>query len=168
VRRFQRSAYGLAKAIIGDPTKAEDIAQKALTRALHEAGTFDPHRDSASIWVLRITRDLAVEAFRRQGGEPLDQPAVIFLNHEGRRLPDQWAASDEKSHRVRAALRHIPTDERRALILATFYGYAARDIGEADGIPVSEARNRLHSGLSRLQQLLQEGEPAEPVSESCL
>jgi DNA-directed RNA polymerase specialized sigma24 family protein len=70
VGRFQQSVYGLARAIIGDPVEAEDIAEEALTRAWHQARTFDPHRLPASRWVLRITRNLAIDAIRRQRGSP--------------------------------------------------------------------------------------------------
>jgi RNA polymerase sigma-70 factor (ECF subfamily) len=94
---------------------------------------------------------------------------VIFLEQSGRTgVPDQSATTSEKSNRVRAALRQIPAHERRAVIVATFHGYAANDISEAEGIPLSEARNRLRSGLLKLRKLLHEVEPVEPAIESCL
>jgi RNA polymerase sigma factor (sigma-70 family) len=172
VRRFQQGVYGLARAISGDPVQAEGIAQQALSRAWRQAGTFDPHRGSASTWVLRITRNLAVDAIRHQRTEAHEPRTVIFLDRSGRAgLPDESATTSEESDRVRAALRQLPADERRALLLATFYGYAARDISEADGIPLAEAGSRLHSGLLKMRELLHEEEPAEPIepaARSCL
>ena len=41
VRRFQRQVYGVALAVVGDPTQAEDVAQQAFERAWRRAGTFD-------------------------------------------------------------------------------------------------------------------------------
>jgi RNA polymerase sigma-70 factor (ECF subfamily) len=171
VHRFQHPVYGLAKAIVGDPTQAEDVAEEALTRSWRQAGTFDPHGGSARTWLLRITRNLAVEAVRRERLQPLDHRVVISLDDRGRRLPDEpdeSATPAAESNPVRAGLRQIPPAERRALVLATFYGYAAEDISEADGVPVSEARNRLHSGLTKLRGLLPRAEPVNPATESCV
>ena len=167
VHRFQHLVYGLAKAIVGDPVQAEDIAEEALTRAWRRAGTFDPHGGSARRWLLRITRNVAVEAVRRDRLQPMDQGAVISLDERVRRLPDE-SVPEEESNPVQAGLHQIPSAERRALVLAMFYGYAANDIGAADGIPVSEARNRLRSGLTKLRGLLPQAEPVNPPTESCV
>ena len=167
VHRFQDPVYGLAKAIVGDPVQAEDIAEEALTRAWRRAGTFDPHGSSARRWLLRITRNVAVEAVRRDRLQPMDQGAVISLDERVRRLPDE-SVPEEESNPVQAGLHQIPSAERRALVLAMFYGYAANDIGAADGIPVSEARNRLRSGLTKLRGLLSHPEPVDPATESCI
>jgi RNA polymerase sigma-70 factor (ECF subfamily) len=109
-----------------------------------------------------------VEAVRRNRLQPLDHRVVISLDERGRRLPDETATPAEESNPVRAGLRQIPSAERRALVLAAFYGYAANDIGATDGIPVSEARNRLRSGLTKLRGLLPEAEPVNPTTESCV
>jgi RNA polymerase sigma-70 factor (ECF subfamily) len=168
VRRFQHRVYGLANAIVADPVQAEAVAEEALTRAWRQARTFDPHRGSAGRWILRMTRNLAVDSVRRQRGQmgqrvviPLD---VVSADERGRRLPDEPAPSAEESTRARAALRQIPAVERRAVVLATFYGYTATDISEADGISVSEARNRLRSGLMKLRALLAQVEPVNPAT----
>jgi RNA polymerase sigma-70 factor (ECF subfamily) len=171
VHRFQHLVYGLAKAIIGDQVQAEDVAEEALTRAWRQAGTFDPHGGSARKWLLRITRNLAVEAVRRERLQPLDHRVVISLGDRGRRLPDEpddSATQVAESNPVLAGLRQIPSAERRALVLATFYGYAAEDISETDGVSLSEARNRLHSGLTKLRGLLPQAEPLTPATESCI
>jgi RNA polymerase sigma-70 factor (ECF subfamily) len=167
VHRFQHLVYGLAKAIVGDPVQAEDIAEEALTRAWRQAGTFDPHGGSARKWLLRITRTVAVEAVRRGRLQQMDRRVVILPGEPGRRQPDEPAPVEE-SNPVEAGLRQIPPAERRALVLATFYGYAAKDIGATDGIPVREARNRLRSGLTKLRGLLPQAEPVNPPTESCV
>ena len=167
VHRFQHLVYGLAKAIVGDPVHAEDIAEEALTRAWRQAGAFDPHGGSARKWLLRIARNVAVEAVRRDRLQPLDQHVVITLDDPGRRLPDESAGS-QKSNPVGPGFRQIPPAERRALLLAMFYGYAANDIAAADSIPVSEARSRLRSGLMKLRRLPPQAEAVNPATESCV
>src|SRR5215472_7892391 len=65
VRRFQGPVYGLACAIVGDPAQAADIAEEALCRAWQQAGAHDLRRGPVITWVLRTTRELAVDAIRR-------------------------------------------------------------------------------------------------------
>jgi len=64
VRRFQRRVFGLAHAMLGDRSAAEDVAQEALTRVWRHAQVFDARRGSVATWVLTITRNLAIDSLR--------------------------------------------------------------------------------------------------------
>ena len=46
VRRFQRIVFGVALAVIGDPTTAEDVAQHAFEQAWRHASVYDSRRGS--------------------------------------------------------------------------------------------------------------------------
>ena len=155
VRRYQRRVYGLAKRIVGNPTQAEDIAQEALSRAWRHAGSYDSRRGSVSSWVLTMTRNLAVDTVRRKGAEPVDPRAVIFFDQPARGpSPEESATIADDGSRVRTALAQLPVEQRRALVLAAFYGYTAREIGEAEAIPLGTAKTRVRSGLIKARALL--------------
>ena len=64
VRRFQGSVLGLALSVTREHTLAEDVAQEAFIRAWKAAATYDAGRGSVSTWVLRITRNDAIDAVR--------------------------------------------------------------------------------------------------------
>ncbi len=167
VRRFQRRVYGLAKSIVGDPTQAEDIAQEALIRAWSHAQAYDSRRGSVSCWVLTITRNLAVDTLRRKGAEPSDPRAAILLHRLGRGPdPEESASNAHDRNRVRTALDQIPVEQRRALLLAAFYGYTAREISDAEAIPLGTAKSRIRSGLMKVQGLLRQDESVERESKS--
>ena len=167
VRRFQRRVYGLAKSIVGDPTQAEDVAQEALSRAWRHAQTYDSRRGSVSTWVLTMTRNLAVDTLRRNGAEPADPRAVIFLDQPAQGpVPEEAATIADDANRVRTALGQIPVEQRRALVLAALYGYTAREISDAEAIPLGTAKTRIRSGLIKVRALFrQDGTlPREPKS----
>src|SRR5437588_1328085 len=137
VRRYQRRVYGLANSIVGNPTQAEDIAQEALTRAWRHAGSYDSRRGSVATWVLTMTRNLAVDALRRKTAEPADPRSVIFFEQPARgHSPEDAATIADDAKRVRTALSQLPAEQRRALVLAAFYGYTTREISEAEAIPL--------------------------------
>ena len=159
VRRYQGRVYGLARSIVGDPTQAEDIAQEALIRAWRHARSYDSRRGSVSTWVLTITRNLAVDALRRKGAQPADPRAVIFLDQPARgSTPEDTATVTDETNRVRTALSRLPIEQRRALVLAAFYGYTAREISQAEAIPLGTAKARVRRGLMKVRSLLDQAE----------
>jgi RNA polymerase sigma factor (sigma-70 family) len=159
VQQYKGRVYGLARSLVRDPTQAEEIAQEALIRAWRHAGSYDSRRGSVSTWVLTITRNLAVDALRRRGAEPTDPQAVIFLDQPARgSMPEEAATVTEETERVKTALACLPREQRRALVLASFYGYTAREISQAEAIPLGTAKSRVRWGLLKMRSLLDEDE----------
>jgi RNA polymerase sigma factor (sigma-70 family) len=158
VRQYQRRVYGLARSIVGDRTQAEEVAQEALIRAWRKAGSYDSRRGSVSTWVLTITRNLAVDSLRRKGAQPADPRALIFLDQPARGPAPEDAATADETNRVRTALFDLPVEQRRALVLAAFYGYTAREIARTEAIPLGTAKSRVRLGLKKVRSLLGQDE----------
>ncbi len=159
VRRYQARVYGLARTIVADPNQAEEIAQEALIRAWRHAGSFDPRRGSVSTWVLTMTRNLAVDTLRRKRALPADPTTPIFLDQPSRgSTPEEAATVADETDRVRTALSRLPDEQRRALVLAAFYGFTAREISETEAIPLGTAKSRVRSGLLKVRSLLGDDE----------
>ena len=159
VRRYQGRVYGLAHGIVGNPTQAEEIAQETLIRAWRHAHSYDPHRGSVATWVLTITRNLAVDTLRRKGAQPTDPRAAIFLDQPAHgSMPEDAASVTDETIRVRTALSGLPSEQRRALLLAAFYGYTAREISQCEAIPLGTAKTRVRRGLTKVRSLLHQDE----------
>ncbi len=164
VRRYQGRVYGLAHSIVGNPTQAEEIAQEALIRAWRHAHSYDPRRGSVFTWVLTITRNLAVDTLRRKGAQPADPRTAIFLNQPAHgSMPEDAAIVTDETLRVRTALSRLPSEQRRALLLAAFYGYTAREISQAEAIPLGTAKTRVRRGLTKVRSLLREDQTTAGV-----
>ena len=157
VRRHRARVFGLARSIVGDATLAEDVAQEAFLRAWRHAAAYDPRRGSVPTWLLTITRNVAIDALRMRRPHPVD-PAVLAgydLQAQGSGAAPAAAAelsSDVES--LRAALAKLPAEQRRAVVLAALCGRTAREVGEAEGVPLGTAKTRIRSGLFRLRASL--------------
>jgi RNA polymerase sigma factor (sigma-70 family) len=131
VRRFQARVYGLALAILRDPAAAEEVAQEAFVRAWRHAAAYDPRRGSVPAWLLTITRNLAVDATRLRRSEPLAPEAFLAL---GLTSPDGDPGEREfpvdETERLRRAVAELPEEQRRAIVLAAFFGHTAREVSE--------------------------------------
>src|SRR6516165_4609738 len=155
VHRYQRRVYGLARSVMGDPTHAEEIAQEALIRAWRNAGSYDARLGSVSSWLLTITRNLAIDALRKKRAAPTDPNTAVFMGLPAERAErvDAAIVADD-TDRVRAALRLLPDEQRRALLLAAFYGLSAGEISETESIPLGTAKSRVRSSLQKVRSLI--------------
>jgi RNA polymerase sigma-70 factor (ECF subfamily) len=157
IRRFQRRVYGLALTIVGEPVTAEDIAQEAFVRAWRHASAYDPRRGSVTTWLLTITRNIALDGLRARRVDVMDPDVLVARAAPSRDpLPDEWAGTVDDAERALRVVRQLPDDQRRALLLAALLGWSAREIAEADEIPLGTAKTRIRAGLSKLRASLAE------------
>lgn len=154
VRRYQTRVYGLALTVVGIPALAEEVAQEAFVKAWRHAAAYDPRRGPAAAWLLTITRNTAIDTVRYRRETPMDPEVLtraLLDSRDQRAEPaDQLAAADQ----VRGALRTLPTEQRRPVVLMTFYGLTAREIAERDGIPLGTVKTRVRRGLAVLRERL--------------
>lgn len=162
VRRFQRRVFGLAFTIVGEARAAEDVAQEAFLRAWRHAGAYDARRGTVVTWLLTITRNLAIDAVRVRRPVTLDPDVILGLDLAGaERLPEELVALRDDADRLAAALARLPAEQRRALVLAGLMGRTAREVSEAEGIPLGTAKTRIRTGLLRLRAALVSEERTE-------
>lgn len=155
VRRFQRLVFGCAMAIVGDQGRAEDVAQEAFVRAWRHAGAYDPRKGSLSTWLLAITRNLAIDALRVEKVRPADLLDTVDLRLVDPSLgPAELAGQSSEVDRAVTALRALPEEQRRAVVLASVYGRTAVEISELEEIPLGTAKTRVRTGLLRLRRAL--------------
>lgn len=158
VRRFQARVFGLAVTMIGDPAVAEEIAQEAFTRAWRHAGAYDARRGQVATWLLSITRNLAIDHLRAKRTEPLDPDSIRDAERA------LWTTSarslggpDVGTGELLDSLGELPTDQRRALLLAALFGFTAREIGEIEQIPLGTAKTRIRTAIQKLVAAEQTG-----------
>ncbi len=155
VRRFQRMVFGCALAIVGDRGRAEDVAQEAFVRAWRHAEAYDARRGSVATWLMAITRNLAIDALRVERVRPADVVDVVDLRLvDSGAGPDELADRSSEVSRAVTALRALPEEQRRAVVLASVYGRTAVEISELEHIPLGTAKTRVRTGLIRLRGAL--------------
>jgi RNA polymerase sigma factor (sigma-70 family) len=156
VRRFQRRVYGLARTIVGDPGTAEDVSQEAFVRAWRYAASYDARRGTVLTWLLTIARNVAVDRLRLRQPEPLDPDMVaakLQLHHAGEARDEHAAVADREE--LRKALAILPEDQRRALLLAAYFGRTAAEVAELEAIPVGTAKTRIRTAMHRMRSWME-------------
>src|SRR5271168_5417922 len=134
VRRFQRIVFGVAITVIGDPAAAEDVAQQAFEQAWRHAQVYDSRRGSVRAWLTTIAHNLAVDVLRARTSAPVDPDD----------LPALLTAVTETPERVAVA-------HDRAVAMAGIYGMTARQIADAEAVPLGTAKTRIRDGMQKLR-----------------
>jgi RNA polymerase sigma factor (sigma-70 family) len=156
IRRFQRRVFGLAMTILADMAAAEDVAQETFARAWRHAGAYDPRRGPVATWLLAIARNLAIDTLRMRRADPMDPEKLVTLQAPASEPgPEERALEGADAQRLYGAMASLPLEQRRALMLAAFYGKTAREIGESEDIPLGTAKTRIRSAMIKLRTALQ-------------
>jgi RNA polymerase sigma-70 factor (ECF subfamily) len=154
VRRYQARVYGLALTVVGIPALAEEVAQEAFVKAWRHAAAYDARRGGVATWLLTITRNAAIDTVRYRRETPMDPDVLTRALLDDRERRAEPADQVATTHQVRAALRTLPAEQRRPVVLMTFYGLTARDIAERDGVPLGTVKTRVRRGLAALRDRL--------------
>src|ERR1700722_8274296 len=101
VRRFQRVVFGVARAVISDPTTAEDVAQHAFEQAWRPASLYDSRRGSARTWLTTITHTLAIDVVRARSALPMDPDDLPVLLSTMTDNPERVAVANDNAKGLR-------------------------------------------------------------------
>src|SRR5437762_2977367 len=121
VHRFERRVFGLALAILRDPVLAEDVAQEAFLRAWRHGQSYDPRRGTVAAWLLRITRNMAIDTLRLRRAEVMDPDVLAAVAPPSDISVEDAALTSEAAEAVRRAMRQLPeelAEAADALLLA--------------------------------------------------
>jgi RNA polymerase sigma factor (sigma-70 family) len=155
VRRFQTRVFGLALMILGDRATAEEVSQETFLRAWRHAHAFDARRGQVSTWLLTITRNAAIDAARTRRVDPLDPETLLALSERRQEETDDPFVTVSEIHRMRAAIRALPMEQRVALIHAGFFGRTAQEISRLEEIPLGTVKTRIRTAMLKLRAALE-------------
>jgi len=151
VRRFQRTVFGVAVAVLGDQRLAEDVAQCTFERAWRHAQVYDSRRGSVRTWLTTIAHNLAIDVVRARKPTPVDPTELTDMLGVIRETPERRAMANEDSAELRAELALLPREQARAVVLAGIYGMTAKQIAELEGIPLGTAKTRIRTAMEKLR-----------------
>jgi RNA polymerase sigma factor (sigma-70 family) len=123
-------------------------------RAWKHGPSYDPRRGTVAAWLARITRNLAIDALRLRRAEVMDPDVLAAVAPPSDVSVEDAALTSHAAAAVRQALRRLPEEQSRALMLAAFYGRTAEEISRSEEIPLGTAKTRIRLGLRRVRALL--------------
>ncbi len=163
MRRYNQRLYRIARAILRDPSEAEDVVQEAYVRAYTRLADFNGP-DGFGAWLSRIAsnealgrirkrgRVVAIDDWRRGGGESDDDERGIETMPSPSPGPERLAASAELRSVIEDAIDGLPDDFRAVFVLRAVEGLTVAETAVSLGIVEATVKTRLH----RARRLLRE------------
>lgn len=148
---------GVAQAMLSDRDEAEEVVQEAFTIVWRRADLFDRESGRLVPWLLRITRNRAIDRLRAKRRRALKHNR--FLDHEGAGAnrtgavePNEAALPGWHVHEtVHAALRTLSEEQQQVVRLAYFEGLTHSEIAGRLGIPLGTVKTRLRLAFDKLR-----------------
>ena len=155
-RRHGGAVFALARRVLGDPGRAEEIVQEVFVRLWNVPERFDPERGSLRSFLLAQTHGRAVDLLRadtsRREREAREARVAAEAGYDLEHAVWDLAVAEH----VRDAVLLLPADERRAIELAYFGGRTYREAAQELGEPEGTVKSRIRSGLKRMRTVLAE------------
>lgn len=152
--RFGRPVYTLGLRLLGSMEAAEELTQDVFVAAWRKAARFDHTRGRLSTWLMAIAHNLAIDRLRHERGA--GRPVLVLVDEMPEPAPSEEESQLIDRETARRALAGLSASERQLLTLAYFHGWTAREIAEADGIPLGTVKTRLRTALIKLRKAQQE------------
>jgi RNA polymerase sigma-70 factor, ECF subfamily len=153
--RYGRTVYGVGLKILGDRSSAEELVQEVFLKVWRSPGTFDPSRASFSTWLYRVTRNVALDLYRKRTSRIRPVPnadSQIAAARDSSAGPEEIVDDSWLSWRMSNALEELGATQREVVELAYFQGLSQREISERTGMPLGTVKSRTASAMKRLRQ----------------
>ena len=148
VRRHQRRAYTVARAIVLSHEDAEDAVQDAFLHAWRALDRFRPEQPFGA-WLHRIVANAALDVTRRRKIRDADELTDVHASP----FRDPAEARNLRE-RLTDALATLPTRQRAVIVLHDVEGFRHAEIGALLAIPEGTARSDLHHARTQLRRQL--------------
>lgn len=139
--------YRTAYLLCGDPHRAEDIVQQALTK-LYAAWSRAVRADSVDAYTRRIVVNAHLDEVRRPWrrerptAEPVDRAVATTV-------------STEDSDALWTALRGLAPGQRRVVVLRHYWGLSVDETAADLGISPGTVKSQTSEALARLRDVLE-------------
>ena len=150
------SVYGLARRVVRDPARAEDVTQEVFLEVWRQAARFDRGLGRAKTWVMTIAHRRAVDAVRRSE-TTRRQEARVMPEEVVAEEPGEGLMRSEEHGAVRDCLETLTDLQLESVRLAYFNGYTYNEVATLLEKPLPTIKTRMRDGLIRLRDCLEGG-----------
>jgi RNA polymerase sigma-70 factor, ECF subfamily len=147
------AVYGLARRVVRDPARAEEVTQDVFLSVWRFATRFDPAKGSARTWVLTLTHRRAVDVVRADAAASRREQQVAAYDTPFDTVLEE-AATRIQGEQVRNCLDTLTDLQRESVLLAYYGGYTYREVSMLLDARLPTVKTRMRDGLIRLRDCL--------------
>lgn len=165
LNRHRGLIVSTAFAIMGDAEDAQDVAQEALATAFQRMGELQ-EPDRVRNWLVRITRNAAIDAARRRRGprvvsfeelrSEFDETSRVDMIPDEGMNPREHAESAQLLSILFSTIESMPPQYREPLVLRVVNGLSYQEISDQLGVTLATTKVRIFRARDQLMVKLRE------------
>lgn len=141
--RYADNVYGYVRSIVHDHHAAEDVTQHVFAKLIHVIGSYQERNVPFFAWILRISRNAAVDHIRRQRLVPVEE--VRRADFDGGE-----SSAARRINDLKGALATLPVAQREVVVLRHFVGLTPTEIAIRTGRTEASIHGLHHRGRRAL------------------
>ena len=155
--RYGGLVYAVCLRILRDGGDAEEVLQEVFFEVWRRGDRYDPSRSNPRVYLVHLARSRALDRLRRsRRREEIGRRGLAIPGPEDEpgAPPDVAAIAAQERRRMRLALRALPENQRKAVLLSFFDGLSHSEIARELDSPLGTVKTRIRKGLVRLREIL--------------
>jgi RNA polymerase sigma-70 factor (ECF subfamily) len=141
--RYADDICRYANSIVHDHHEAQDITQQVFAKLIGVIGKYQEREVPFFAWMLRVTRNVAVDHLRKQRPIPVEEVRASDAGFER-------TLASERASDLKDALSTLPLAQREVLILRHFAGLSPTEIAARTGKTEGSIHGLHHRGRRAL------------------
>lgn len=152
IERYGKALSAVLERALGSAADADDVFQETWIRVVRSAHRYDPEQ-KFSAWLFAIAWNQVKDRWAaRRPSDPVDLEGLVSQE----RSPEEVALAADRADRIRSLVARLPERLSQAVLLRYFEEMSEKDVAERLGIPLGTVKSRLHHGLKKLAEAMEE------------
>lgn len=153
-RRHSGPVFALARRLLSDPARAEEIVQEVFLRLWNDPERFDASRGSLRSYLLAQCHGRSIDLLRSETSRSKRELRDAERQTAGGYDLEREVADVIVAEQVREAVATLAPEEREAIEMAYFGGHTYREVAVLLGQPEGTVKSRIRTGMTRLRTSL--------------
>ncbi|MCD1287577.1 MULTISPECIES: sigma-70 family RNA polymerase sigma factor [unclassified Brevibacterium] len=142
--------------IVKSRSLAEEVLQECFTEVWTRCSGFDPSRGTGRVWLVTLCRRRAIDCVRSvQSQQDRDLADGLRSTAATGDEVEQTVIDRAESDRTVSALKGLPEDQSRPIVMAFYQGLTHAQISQTLKVPLGTIKSRIRDGMKKLREELE-------------
>lgn len=142
--------------IVKSQSLAEEVLQECFTEVWTRCSGFNPAKGTGRAWLITLCRRRAIDCVRSvQSQQDRDLADGLRSTAEAGDEVAQTVIDRAESDRTVSALKGLPEDQSRPIVMAFYQGLTHAQISESLKVPLGTIKSRIRDGMKKLRKELE-------------
>ncbi len=145
---FSGALFGIAKKIVNSQEVAEDVLQDSFIKIWKKRDTFDSEKATLFTWMLNITRNTAIDYYRKSKKSNL----TSIQDFENGVYDSTGGVQNINTIGLQNLVSKLNADQQVMIEYLYFKGYTQQEVSDELDIPLGTVKTRSRSAVQELRK----------------